>query len=1082
VTVVAQNQSAIGPVFEGIEPRLLLSAGALGDGASPAFPVAGQQAIEALGGDLAVVARNYDLAADDLTAMLMLDPSLYIDPAGAIFYAEPAPSAFDQPKADPLTAEPAPADGATPQAAPYPYEWTFTLHSQVGASKVIYLDFDGHVTAAGTAWNGGLEIISTPFDRDGDPTTFSESEQALIQRIWQRVAEDYSPFNVDVTTEDPGREGLDRTNHRDRNYGIRCVITQDSSWYGGAGGVAYVGIYDQVGGFNKPAFIFSNNLRSEKYIAEAASHEIGHTLGLHHDGLTGGSEYYGGHGSGLTTWASIMGMSYYKIVTQWSKGEYYNASNTEDDLAIITSNGFGYRCDDHGDMVSSATAVASPAVLANVAKGIIEQAGDVDMFRFSTTGGEVSLHVIAMAEGPNLDILATVYDSDGEVIAIEDPASTYMARLSLTLESGTYYLAVTGTGFGTPLADPPSGYTSYGSLGQYWVRIADPNDAPTDITLGGSAVVENAANDTVVATIGGTDPEGDTLTFTLTDDAGGRFALVGDVLQVARGDLLNFESAATHSVTIRASDGQLDISDTFIVTVTDVNEAPTDLALAGDSVAEHAPDATVVGLVSATDPDGFALTFSLTDSAAGRFALDGSTLVVANGDLLDHDTAAGHDVTIEVADGEFTYSETFTINVLAGSSAPGAPNLLEAADSGFVNDDDLTNHDNSDTSSALQFAVGGTTPGSLVTLYANGTLIGSATAGGTTAVVTTDGAFDLADGSHAVTARQVEPGKGESPHSAALTVTVDTSGPTVSALGLTSSHATWTLGTLHSSVWTSGDDDQTAPWSRINRLIVSFDELVYADADDLVLGGVDGSVVGPESIMGSGSDEVICIVAPPGGQLDTDQYALTVSADVIDVAGNALADGWNFTLTVLVGDINGDGRVSVRDRGELRNTYGSATGDGTYNIFADLNGDGRISSRDRRILRNMYGTDLPEAPPVSPAGETTSTDLAPVPIALITSAMPTAPTKPADRTAEPLQLPHAAQTPLAAGPIVAAPAPTSQPTSPRTTVDDDASAPTQLRRTTVDDDASAPTQLRTALEPALDDPLAGSRADDLLNA
>jgi len=65
----------------------------------------------------------------------------------------------------------------------------------------------------------------------------------------------------------------------------------------------------------------------------------------------------------------------------------------------------------------------------------------------------------------------------------------------------------------------------------------------------------------------------------------------------------------------------------------------------------------------------------------------------------------------------------------------------------------------------------------------------------------------------------------------------------------------------------------------------------------------------------------------------------------------------------LVGDINGDGRVSSQDRRALRTAYGSATGDESYTIFADLNGDGRVSSRDRRILRDNYGTALPASSP-----------------------------------------------------------------------------------------------------------------------
>ena len=65
---------------------------------------------------------------------------------------------------------------------------------------------------------------------------------------------------------------------------------------------------------------------NEKYVAEAASHEAGHNMGLSHDG-TSTAAYYGGQGSGATGWAPIMGVGYYKNLSQWSKGEYALANN-----------------------------------------------------------------------------------------------------------------------------------------------------------------------------------------------------------------------------------------------------------------------------------------------------------------------------------------------------------------------------------------------------------------------------------------------------------------------------------------------------------------------------------------------------------------------------------------------------------------------------------------------------------------------------------------------------------------------------------------------------------------------------------
>ncbi|MBM4084116.1 MAG: hypothetical protein FJ272_04945, partial [Planctomycetes bacterium] len=102
---------------------------------------------------------------------------------------------------------------------------------------------------------------------------------------------------------------------------------------------------------------------------------------------------------------------------------------------------------------------------------------------------------------------------------------------------------------------------------------------------------------------------------------------------------------------------------------------------------------------------------------------------------------------------------------LAPSGAPSAVDLLPASDTGSSSADDLTNLDNSTPGSVLQFHVSGTIAGATVTLYDGAMAIGSAIASGASTVVTTNGAYDLADGLHALTARQTEPGKSESPDS-----------------------------------------------------------------------------------------------------------------------------------------------------------------------------------------------------------------------------------------------------------------------------------------------------------------------------
>jgi len=361
---------------------------------------------------------------------------------------------------------------------PFPLEQTFLLHSRPGALKTVYLDFTGHTTT-GTSWNsstGVTPIVTPAYSIDGNPD-FSSTELERIQRIWERVSEDFLPFDLNVTTQEPPIADLRNTGGGDSRWGIRVVIGANTGWYANVGGVAYLNSFNWSS--DTPTFVFNS---AEKSVAEAVSHEVGHTLGLSHDG-TSTSSYYTGHGTGSTGWAPIMGVGYNRELVQWSKGEYPGATTTQDDLQIITTlNGFTYRTDDHGNGIANATALVVDGTSV-YGDGIIERRTDVDCFRFTTTGGNTLLNVNPFYLGPNLDILVTVYNSAGSVIAVNNPVSSLAASFALTLAAGTYYLSVDGTGKAASGSD--YGYTDYASLGYYSVSGYVPN---ANTTVGGSFV------------------------------------------------------------------------------------------------------------------------------------------------------------------------------------------------------------------------------------------------------------------------------------------------------------------------------------------------------------------------------------------------------------------------------------------------------------------------------------------------------------------------------------------------------------------------------------------------------------------
>jgi PKD repeat protein len=204
---------------------------------------------------------------------------------------------------------------------------------------------------------------------------------------------------------------------------------------------------------------------SEKYIAEAVSHENGHAVGLHHMG-TSSTTYYQGQGD----WAPIMGNSYYKNVTQWAKGEYTGANNTEDQLQVMQNYGLAYYADDHGNAADSASML--PVGTSLSATGFIERNTDVDVFKFAAGAGALSLSVTPSPLGPDLKILAELRDSGGTVLA-SPSLSNLGASISATVSAGNYYLAISGVGSGDPLT---TGYSDYASLGQYILSgtVADP--------------------------------------------------------------------------------------------------------------------------------------------------------------------------------------------------------------------------------------------------------------------------------------------------------------------------------------------------------------------------------------------------------------------------------------------------------------------------------------------------------------------------------------------------------------------------------------------------------------------------------
>jgi hypothetical protein len=379
-----------------------------------------------------------------------------------------------------------------------PLAQTFSLHSNPDSSLKIFLDVDG-ADVSGTSWNSSYGVLAgahPAWDPAGNGPSFTDSELLAVQEVWAIVAEDYAPFGVDVTTQDPGQAGLVRSSTSDTAYGTRVLITPSTDAHSkicgsGCGGVAYLSVFNRVGSTLQPAWVFPQALGDDaKNVAEAASHEAGHNLGLSHDGSTTNT-YYAGQGS----WAPIMGVGYYKPVVQWSRGSYPGADNTaQDDLAVIASY-LGRRTDEAPG--PSGTPVPLP-----MGPGVITDASDVDTYLLGTCTGGSTVTVAPAAYAPNLDVQATLRDAAGTVVATSAPASGpgdgttasgMGATLTVPVTATGWTVSVDGAGEGSWSS---GGYDDYGSLGTYTVGApgcgGDPvpgvPGAPQDLAAGSATL------------------------------------------------------------------------------------------------------------------------------------------------------------------------------------------------------------------------------------------------------------------------------------------------------------------------------------------------------------------------------------------------------------------------------------------------------------------------------------------------------------------------------------------------------------------------------------------------------------------
>jgi hypothetical protein len=376
------------------------------------------------------------------------------------------------------------------------------FHSHPSATAKLYLDFDGSPAFdwGGTRAHGpGSNDAPIPaFTMDGDANNFSPAEITTITNMFNIVAEKFSPFNLDVTTVDPGN----------RTHGVTLtdiIGGSNSDWYGSGGGVSLVGSFTNTN-LSNTVFAWTGDgsawstpdqitFLTDFTAGNTIPHEAGHAFGLVHERTPGApgqplNEYYNGDGTRSPIMgASANGDNAAKRGIWWltnMEGGQQSPDPIQDELSIISgaNNGFGYRSDDwsYGSGNYFTMPVAADGSLGPV-NGLIENTGDVDPFRFTAIGTTGTFKITATLSATGGGML----EPSGRLV---DASTLQPISFSIVANGTTATLSSTSLVPGHDYYIEARSFGNYGDIGQYFVSgnlqgFASYNSATRTVTVHG---------------------------------------------------------------------------------------------------------------------------------------------------------------------------------------------------------------------------------------------------------------------------------------------------------------------------------------------------------------------------------------------------------------------------------------------------------------------------------------------------------------------------------------------------------------------------------------------------------------------
>lgn len=373
------------------------------------------------------------------------------------------------------------------------------LESRPEASKTIFLDFDGAILSD-TEWSresDEQELVYPALSFD-DVADFDLDERAVIYYTWAIISENFAPYDVNVTTKIPDVSKIIRSSEDDIEYGIHVIFTShelDGLEDCHCNGIATLSVFGNVEPdktpspafvnpkFGKDGFDVESPLAAAWILAHIGTHEIGHTIGLRHDGKGNSEEY----SSPIGPVSFFMGLTPKKSkYARWSNGALANSVednagamvNGEDDLTIL-ANALGLLPDDMPDSIFNENLASMNSW--EPVRGLLTDHRDTDVFKvYVPVTSVISIEAKPGLHNYQLSAAADLYDSDMKRLTpstenrrwrtkFENGKASYVDfaidRHYAVVEPGFIYVRISA-GSGWPHL-PEVDQEEYGSLGSW---------------------------------------------------------------------------------------------------------------------------------------------------------------------------------------------------------------------------------------------------------------------------------------------------------------------------------------------------------------------------------------------------------------------------------------------------------------------------------------------------------------------------------------------------------------------------------------------------------------------------------------